>query len=72
MITKAKGNPSNCILAFVLNITSSDKFQTFISIAFIIRSSQYAAESSCRLRFGAHAEWLAAHGEFILKSNLRQ
>lgn len=25
------------------------------------RSSQYAAESSCRLRFGEHSEWLAAH-----------
>jgi len=24
------------------------------------RSSQYAAESSCRLRFGAHSEWLAS------------
>lgn len=25
------------------------------------RSSQYAAESSCRLRFGEHSDWLAAH-----------
>lgn len=25
------------------------------------RSTQYAAESACRLRFGAHSDWLAAH-----------
>lgn len=27
------------------------------------RSSQYAAESSCRLRFGSHAKWLGSFGE---------
>lgn len=27
------------------------------------RSSQYAAESSCRLRFGTHARWLGSFGE---------
>jgi len=30
------------------------------------RSSQYAAESSCRLRFGAHADWLASLGKLAL------
>lgn len=28
------------------------------------RSSQYAAESSCRLRFGSHAKWLGSFGEY--------
>lgn len=27
------------------------------------RSSQYAAESSCRLRFGSHAKWLGSFGK---------
>ena len=30
------------------------------------RSSQYAAESSCRLRFGAHSRWIASMGEYVL------
>ncbi len=27
------------------------------------RSSQYAADASCRLRFGAHSTWFASHGK---------
>ena len=30
------------------------------------RSSQYAAESSCRLRFGVHAKWLGSFGKIKL------
>ena len=30
------------------------------------RSSQYAAESSCRLRFGSHSRWFASMGKLIL------
>lgn len=31
------------------------------------RSSQYAADASCRLRFGAHSTWLASYGKYGLR-----
>ena len=33
------------------------------------RSSQYAAESSCRLRFGDHTDWIAQVSETLVKGN---
>ena len=35
------------------------------------RSSQYAADASCRLRFGAHTKWLASYGK-ICDSDVSQ